>query len=203
MVSLGIDYGQKHRIELEYAQQQCERFKVVRKILKVEWDKPHIRIPIDRSVRQMRQSVSQAFLPGRNALFLALACAEAAGIGATEVWIGVNAIDFSGYPDCRPKFITAFARMIRIAIPTGPHIIAPLLRMSKPQIASKAYKLGLRRGDVWCCYRPALSQHGVEPCGRCDACVLHEHAWNSIANPRTSVRSAAKGTRRTLSFKPY
>lgn len=192
VVSLGIDYGQRHRIELEYAQQQCERFKVVRKVLKTEWDKPYVSIPVDRSIQLMRQSVSQAFLPGRNALFLALACAEAAGLGATEVWIGVNSIDFSGYPDCRPEFITAFARMIRIAIPSGPAIVAPLLRMSKPQIARKAYELGLRRGDVWCCYRPALTQQGIEPCGRCDACVLHEHAWNKAVNARTSMRSAVK-----------
>ncbi len=177
VISLGIDYGQKHRIELEYAKQQCERFKIVRKVLRIEWDKPHLNIPLDRSVQEMRQSVSPAFLPGRNALFLTLACAEAAGIGASEVWIGVNAVDFSGYPDCRPEFIKAFQKMIRVAIPKGPKIVTPLLHMSKPQIARIAHRLGLKKGDFWCCYRPALTSNGIEPCNRCDACLLHRHAW--------------------------
>lgn len=178
VISLGIDYGQKHRVELEYAKQQCERFNVVRKVLRVEWDKPVLHVPENRTVDEMRRSVSPAFLPGRNAVFLTLACAEAAGAGAAEVWIGVNAVDFSGYPDCRPAFIQAFRKMVQKAIPNGPRIVAPLLYLSKPQIARSAYRLGLRRGDVWCCYRPELTARGVEPCGRCDACLLHEHAWN-------------------------
>jgi 7-cyano-7-deazaguanine synthase len=180
VLSLSIDYGQRHRIELEYAGQQCERFKVERKVLRVEWDKPAHDVPVDRTVEEMKRSVSPAFLPGRNAVFLTLACAEAAGIGASEVWIGVNAVDFSGYPDCRPEFIEAFQVMMQKAIPNGPTVVAPLLHLSKPEIARAAYELGLRRGDVWCCYRPSLTARGVEPCGRCDACLLHEHAWREV-----------------------
>lgn len=177
VLSLGIDYGQTHRIELEYARQQSERFAIQRRVLKIEWDKPLRQTPVNRTPAEMRRGTSSAFLPGRNAVFLTLACAEAAGIGAAEVWIGVNAIDFSGYPDCRPEFIGAFQKMIRRAIPHGPRIVAPLLRWSKVRIARAALSLGLQPGDVWCCYRPQLTHRGVEPCGQCDACILHEHAW--------------------------
>lgn len=79
--------------------------------------------------------MSSAFLPARNAVFLILACAEATGIGADEVWIGINAVDFSGYPDCRPQFIEAFKTMIDAAIPGGPRVVSPLLELSKPVIA--------------------------------------------------------------------
>lgn len=180
VVSLGIDYGQRHRIELEYARQQCERFAIPRKVLRIEWDKPVRKLPRDRTISQMRRSVSPAFLPGRNLVFLTLACAEAAGIGATEVWIGVNAVDFSGYPDCRPDFVDAFRKMLQIAIPRGPKIIAPLLHLSKSAIARKGATLGLKRGDVWYCYRPHITKAGISPCGHCDACILHEHAWARI-----------------------
>lgn len=202
VISLGIDYGQKHRIELDYARHQCERFKVSRKVLRVEWDKPVLHVPMGRTVAQMSRTVSPAFLPGRNAVFLTLACAEAAGVGASEVWIGVNAVDFSGYPDCRPEFVEAFQKMNRLAIPHGPKVVAPLLRMSKPQIARAAYRLGVKPGDVWCCYRPAVTPRGVEPCGRCDACLLHAHAWKAAGvsgalPPLDNVPRASKAKSRT------
>jgi 7-cyano-7-deazaguanine synthase len=180
LLSLGIDYGQRHRIELEYADMQCKRLGIARRVIRIEWDKPLLGIPTNRTIQEMKSSVSPAFLPGRNAVFLVVACAEAAAIGATEVWVGVNAIDFSGYPDCRPEFIDAFRKMTRLAIPDGPKIRAPLLRLTKPEIARRGYRLGLRRGDVWCCYQPALTSQGIEPCRKCDACILHEHAWSQV-----------------------
>jgi len=178
VLSLGIDYGQRHRIELEYARLQCERLDVERKVIRLEWDKPRREMPTKRTVKEIRRSVSSAFLPGRNAIFLAVACAEAAGREADEVWIGVNAVDFSGYPDCKPRFIQSFREMQRCAVPEGPKVCAPLLHLTKPQIARLARKHGLQRGDVWCCYRPTLAPGGVKPCGVCDACVLHEYAWS-------------------------
>jgi 7-cyano-7-deazaguanine synthase len=178
VLSLGIDYGQRNRIEIEYANAQCKRIGVPRKIIRLEWDKPAVITPVNRTIAEMRRSVSPAFLPGRNAVFLVVACAEAAGIGANEVWIGVNAVDFSGYPDCRPAFIDAARKMTRLAVPNGPKIRTPLQNMTKPQIARLAFRLGLRRGDVWCCYQPAMTVRGVEPCGKCDACILHEYAWS-------------------------
>jgi 7-cyano-7-deazaguanine synthase len=178
VLSLGIDYGQANRTELEYALQQCHRFKVPRKILRVEWDKPKREIPLGRTVEIIKQGVSSAFLPGRNALFLILACAEGSGIGAEEVWIGINSIDYSGYPDCRPDFLDAFRNMLKIAIPNGPRIVAPLMSLSKPEIAKEAYRLGLSPGETWSCYRPVQTSSGVKACGCCDACILHKYAWD-------------------------
>src|SRR5262245_49295203 len=100
ILSLGFDYGQAHRIELQYAEEQCRRFGVRRKVVKMEWDKPFRQIPRGREIEQIRESgISPAFLPGRNMVFLALGAAQAAGVGAAEVWIGVNSVDYSGYPD--------------------------------------------------------------------------------------------------------
>lgn len=184
--SVGIDYGQRHRIELEYAKEQCRKYGVERRVLRVEWDKPARDIPIGRSLEVIRGGVSPAFLPGRNAVFLALACAEASGIGAAEVWVGVNAVDFSGYPDCRPEFVDAFQVMMSRAIPDGPKIVAPLLHMSKPRIAAEALRVGLAAGDTWSCYRPQFIQQGIVTCGVCDACVLHDHAWKEAASTERS-----------------
>lgn len=177
VLSLGIDYGQRHRIELEFAQHQCSRFSIQRKVIRVEWDKPKRELPCSRTISEMKSSVSSAFLPGRNAVFLTLAFAEAAGIGANEVWIGVNSLDYSGYPDCRIEFIKAFQAMQRRSIPGGAKLKAPLLKMGKPRIAKLAQSLGLSRDEVWSCYRPALTDEGIAPCHKCDACVLHEFAW--------------------------
>jgi 7-cyano-7-deazaguanine synthase len=188
VISLGIDYGQQHRIELEYALAQCRKYSIERRLLRVEWDKPLRVIPIRRSPDEIRNGVSPAFLPGRNALFLTLACAEAAGVNAKEVWIGVNAVDFSGYPDCRPEFIDAFKIMIKKAIPNGPEIVAPLIDMSKPDIASEAFRLGLRHGDTWSCYQPRFTESGISPCGECDACILHEYAWQQVKGGKDSVQ---------------
>ncbi len=185
VVSLGIDYGQRHRIELEYALAQCRRYGFERRVLRVEWDKPVRDIPTDRSLNEIRSGISPAFLPVRNVVFLTLACAEATGIEAREVWIGVNAVDFSGYPDCRLEFINSFKTMINAAVPDGPLVVAPLIEMSKPTIAAEAKRLGLAPGDTWSCYQPRFTNQGISPCGQCDACILHDHAWQEADHKET------------------
>ena len=182
-VSVGIDYGQRHSVELQFAQRQCARFGVERRLLAVRWDKPDRPLPLDRGLEQMRASVSPAFLPGRNILFLSLAIAEAAGIGATQVWTGVNSVDFSGYPDCRPEFIEAFRAMIRSGMTHSPELVAPLQFLPKREIARLAHRLGVGKGDTWSCYRPVDADGSVIPCGRCDACILHEEAWKGVDEP--------------------
>ena len=179
-ISLGIDYNQKHVIETQFALAQCKVLNIERKLIKVSWDKPVKNIPLGRTVDEIKQSVSVAFLEGRNIVFLALACAESAGVNAKQVWLGINAIDYSGYPDCRPEFIDSFETMLGFGYPNGPQLISPLLRMSKPEIAQEAYRLGIRKGDTWSCYRPKVSQHGIEPCNECDACVLHNYSWAQV-----------------------
>lgn len=187
VVSLGIDYGQRHRVELQFAERLCERLKVPRRMLRVEWDKPRRELPLNRRLGDIRAGVSPAFLPGRNLIFISLALAEAVGVGAKEVWIGVNDIDFSGYPDCRPSFIEACQLAALEAIPDGPRVSAPLMGMSKPDIARLARRLGLQHGETWSCYRPELHAGGVVACGKCDACVLEQHAW-SLEGAASEVR---------------
>jgi 7-cyano-7-deazaguanine synthase len=177
VASLGINYGQRQQIELEYASRQCARFGIERRVVNVDWQKPEIHVPKDRTVAEMKAGIAPTFLPGRNAVFLALACAEAAGTGASEVWLGVNAVDFSGYPDCRGSFLEAFRAMWKEAVPTPPRIVAPLVQLSKPQIAALAGELGLKAGETWSCYAPEEKNGAIVPCGHCDACLLHAHAW--------------------------
>ncbi len=182
-VSLGIDYGQRHSIELMYAARQCQRLGVERRLCHVRWDKPSGRtIPTNRSIEDMPKSISPAFLPGRNIVFLALGVAEAVGLGAREVWFGANSVDFSGYPDCRTEFVDAFRHAIQQGVPMAPTLVTPLQQMSKAQIASEAARLGLRKDDTWSCYRPS-DEHGTpRPCGTCDACILHNTAWQVVTN---------------------
>jgi 7-cyano-7-deazaguanine synthase len=180
--SLGISYGQRHEVELSYAAEQCRHFEIKRRVIEVNWNRPKIDIPKDRSLEDMKAGIAQTFVPGRNAVFLALACAEAAGAGANEVWLGVNALDYSGYPDCRESFLESFRAMWAEAVPNPPRIVAPLLTMTKPQIAALAGELGLKRGDTWSCYAPDFSEKKPQPCGRCDACRLHDHAWQDARN---------------------
>jgi 7-cyano-7-deazaguanine synthase len=179
VLSVGINYNQHHQVELEYAAKQCARFEIERKVISVSWDKPARSIPLDRSIEQIKSGVSAAFLPGRNAIFLMLAAAEASGVGAREVWTGINSVDFSGYPDCKPEFIESFQAMLAYAIPKGPKLLAPLQNKSKPEIARMARRLGIGRTDTWSCYRPKITESGLSPCGACDACKLHEYAWQS------------------------
>ncbi len=176
--SLGIDYNQRHHVELDYATAQCARFQVERRVIRVGWEKPVRAIPTKRSIAEIKKGVSPAFLPGRNGVFLMLACAEAAGLGAGEVWTGINSIDFSGYPDCTPAFVESFKRMLKFAIPNGPKLSAPLQTKSKVQIGRVAKRLGLRSHDTWSCYRPQIQANGIQPCGECDACKLHDLAWS-------------------------
>jgi 7-cyano-7-deazaguanine synthase len=178
--SLGVDYGQRLSIELMFAKRQCEAIGVPREVIHVQWSKPDRPIPTDRSVAEMSKTISPAFLPSRNVVFLSLAMAHAAGIGADEVQIGLNCVDFSGYPDCTVEFFESFSATNAIANPGGATLAAPLLRMSKREIAAMANGLGLGEHDTWSCYRPQIVNGGVQPCGQCDACLLHAHAWQGL-----------------------
>ncbi|MBX7198663.1 MAG: 7-cyano-7-deazaguanine synthase QueC [Rhodospirillaceae bacterium] len=184
-VSLGIAYGQRHDVELSYAAAQCARFGIERRMIDVGWTRPDIEIPKDRSVAEMKAGIAPTFVPGRNAVFLALACAEAAGVGAEEVWLGVNAVDYSGYPDCRESFLQSFRAMWAEAVPNPPKIVAPLVTLTKPEIAALARDLGLAPGETWSCYAPDMSGAKPAPCGHCDACLLHNHAWDAAGTVAT------------------
>lgn len=180
VTSLGIDYGQRLKVEMLFAEKQCSALGVPRDVVSINWKKPTRPIPEKRSIADMRTTVSPAFLPGRNSVFLSIALAHAAGIGAQKVYTGLNCIDFSGYPDCTEEFFNAYRSMARIADPAGPSLEAPLLRLSKREIAEKARGLGIGKNDTWSCYQPKIEDGKVVPCTVCDACRLHDHAWSHI-----------------------
>lgn len=180
--SLGIDYGQRLSVEMMYAKLHCAKLGIPRQVISLNWQKPAREIPLGRSIEEMTSAVSPAFLPGRNVVFLSLASAHAAGLAVDEIHTGLNCIEFSGYPDCTPEFFDAFGKMVSLAIPGGAILRAPLLMLSKPQIAQMAKDLEVGEHDTWSCYRPQITINGIQICGQCDACRLHGHAWRAIEN---------------------
>ncbi len=178
--SLGVDYGQRLSVELLFAAKQCAALGVEREVVSVQWRKPNRPIPLGRSLDDMKATISPAFLPARNVLLLSVACAHASGLDADEVHTGLNCVEFSGYPDCTVEFLDSFRSMMAVANPGGPRIVAPLLTLSKREIAMRAKAHGVGEHDTWSCYRPTVLDGSVAPCGECDACRLHDHAWRSI-----------------------
>jgi len=179
LFALTIDYNQRHRIELEAAAR-------VAKMLGAE---RHIVLPLDLTrfggsaltdaaipvpAGGIEPGIPVTYVPARNTIFLSVALGWAEAAGSNDLVIGINALDYSGYPDCRPEFIAAFEAMARTATRAGVEgaslkIHAPLASMSKADIARAAAKLGLDSGATWSCYDPTPQGR---PCGVCDSCRL-------------------------------
>ena len=180
LYALSIRYGQRHAREIEAARSVARSLGVARHIeLDVDLsafggssltsDTP---VPKDRPIDV--NEIPSTYVPARNTVFLALALGWAEVLGAHDIFIGVNALDYSGYPDCRPEYIEAFERLASLATAEGVHgarfrIHAPLQQMTKAQIIRRGRELGLDYGLTHSCYDPDL--HG-RPCGRCDSCTL-------------------------------
>jgi 7-cyano-7-deazaguanine synthase len=137
-------------------------------------------VPKSRSEADMTAAIPVTYVPARNTIFLSFALAYAEVTGASDIFIGVNAIDYSGYPDCRPEFISAFETMANLATKAGVEgatrvrIQAPLQTMSKADIVRKAVELGVQLGLTHSCYDPAADG---TPCRQCDSCVLREKGF--------------------------
>lgn len=178
--ALTIDYNQRHRVEIDAAAAIARHLGAVR----------HVVLPLD--LRRFGGSaltddiavpkdgvgpdIPVTYVPARNLVFLSLTLAWAETIGAEDIFIGVNALDYSGYPDCRPEFIAAFEDIARLATKAGAEgqcltIHAPLQHMSKADIAREADRLGLDAGMSWSCYDP---QPDGRACGLCDSCRLRK-----------------------------
>ena len=179
--ALSINYGQRHASELEAARAVARALGVVRH-LELALDlspiggsaltSPDIDVPKDRPIDP--HVIPNTYVPARNTIFLSLALAWAEVLGASDIFIGVNALDYSGYPDCRPAFITAFEQLARVATKAGVEgrrltIHTPLITMSKADIVQLGLSLGLDFGLTRSCYDPLP---GGRPCGRCDSCRL-------------------------------
>jgi 7-cyano-7-deazaguanine synthase len=132
-----------------------------------------IAVPKDRPLSAMEAEIPVTYVPGRNILFLAHALSWAEVLGASDIFLGINAVDYSGYPDCRPEFLDAFAQMANLGTKAGAtgkpfRFHAPLIRLSKKEIILKGRELGVDYGLTHSCYDPV----GDKACGRCDACRL-------------------------------
>ena len=181
--ALTIDYGQRHRVELDASRRiatalDCERHVVLPLGLTIFGGSAltdDIAVPTDG----VGEDIPVTYVPARNIVFLSLTLAWAETVGADDIFIGVNALDYSGYPDCRPEFIAAFEQMARIGTKAGAEgsalaIRAPLQFMSKAQIAAEAARLGLDTGMSWSCYAP--TEAGLA-CGLCDSCRLRQKGF--------------------------
>ncbi|MGC8977343.1 MAG: 7-cyano-7-deazaguanine synthase QueC [Candidatus Ratteibacteria bacterium] len=175
---LTIDYRQKARKEIECAKKIAEFLKAEHLILKIDLSflksaltKKEIKIPEKKT-----KGVPPTYVPARNTIFLSLALGYAETIDADSIFIGVNSVDFSGYPDCRPIYINRFQKLIDVATKktvSGKKIkiIAPLINWSKRKIIEKAISYGLDLNITWSCYK-----NGEKPCGKCPSCRIRQKA---------------------------
>lgn len=181
--AFSIDYGQRHRRELEAAEIIAEKLDVVshhKLALDLRsFGGSALTDDIDVPKAGVADTIPVTYVPARNLVFLALTVAAAEAAGANDVFIGVNALDYSGYPDCRPEFIASFAETARLGTKAGVEghpfeIHAPLQNMTKADIAKECDRLGLDPGWSWSCYDP--SDDG-RACGLCDSCRLRKKGF--------------------------
>ena len=184
--ALSFDYGQRHRVELERARQLAARYGArEHRVVRLDFPARETSALTDPSLAVPKRSLGQeaipvTYVPARNTIFLAHAVAFGEALGAGDIFIGANALDYSGYPDCRPEFLDAFQKTANLGTKAGVQgrlnfrIHAPLLRMTKGEIVARARELGLDFALTSSCYDP--SPEG-RPCGACDACLLREKGF--------------------------
>lgn len=185
LFALTIDYNQRHRIELEAAKRIALELKTERHIvLSVDLSAFGGSALTDAAIIVPKDGVDQnipvTYVPARNTIFLSLALGWAEAVGARDLVIGINALDYSGYPDCRPGFVSAFEAMAAEATKSGVEgrgfrVHSPLIAMTKANIAAEAVRLGLDAGLSWSCYDPTADGR---PCGQCDSCRLRAKGFN-------------------------
>ena len=180
--ALSFDYGQRHHFELEAARRVCESqgvselvvFKVDTSIFRGSALTNDIPVPHNRDESQMADGIPVTYVPARNTIFLSVGLGLAESVGANDLFIGVNAVDYSGYPDCRPEFIKAFEDMANLATKAGVegqrlNVHTPLIRLTKAEIIQRGVALGVDYGLTHSCYDPLPD--GTS-CGECDSCQL-------------------------------
>lgn len=195
--ALSFDYGQRHRDELEAAAQVAQAFGAVKHVVaRIDLREfggsaltdAAIAVPKGRAAEAMAQGIPVTYVPARNTVFLSFALAWAETLGASDVFIGVNALDYSGYPDCRPEYIAAFETLANLATRAGVEgrqrlkIHAPLITLSKAQIVREGLRLGVDYALTRSCYDPGDLGR---PCGACDACLLRAKGFAEagVADP--------------------
>jgi 7-cyano-7-deazaguanine synthase len=188
LFALSVDYGQRHRFELEAAARVAKHLSVNRyETMRIDLARfgasaltAEIAVPKGRSAADMTGGIPVTYVPARNTVLLSLALAYAETVRAADIFIGVNAIDYSGYPDCRPEYIAAFESLANLATKAGVEgtlrfkIHTPLIKMTKAQIIRRGMQLGVDFSLTHSCYDPDTA--GC-PCGRCDACLLRRKGF--------------------------
>jgi len=197
--ALTMDYGQRHAVEIEVARQIARRFGVVQHVvMPIDLRQfggsaltSDLAVPKDRPLESMGDFIPITYVPARNTIFLSFALAWGEVLGAQDIFMGVNALDYSGYPDCRPEFIGAFEKLARLATKAGVEgtafkIHTPLIQWTKAEIIRRGLELGVDFAQTTSCYDP--NPDGLA-CGRCDACLLRlkGFAENQLADPRAYV----------------
>jgi len=196
LYALSFSYGQRHIFELEAASRVAASIGVAGhrtatidlRIFGGSALTDEIDVPKGRSADDMSHGIPITYVPARNTIFLSFALAWAEVLGSSDIFIGVNALDYSGYPDCRPEFIKAFEKMANLATKAGVErrqtlkIHTPLIAMTKAQIIGKGIELGVNYGLTSSCYDPSPCG---EPCGQCDSCLLRKKGFkeNGIEDP--------------------
>lgn len=190
--ALSFRYGQRHSVELDAAAriaaaQGVERHAIADIDLRAFGGSAltdDIAVPKDRSDGEISDGIPVTYVPARNTIFLSFALALAETIGAHDLFIGVNVLDYSGYPDCRPDFIAAFERLANLATKEGVEgsgafkIHAPLMDLDKAGIITRGTALGVDYGQTWSCYDPVIQSDGTAlHCGRCDSCQLRKKGF--------------------------
>lgn len=194
--SLSFRYGQRHAVELEAARRVAKALGAEQHlVIDVDLKKiggsaltDDIQVPKSRTEQDMLKEIPVTYVPARNTIFLSYALALAEVIRATDIFIGVNAIDYSGYPDCRPEYIEAFEHMANLATKAGVEgktqitIRAPLIHMTKAEIIQKGIELGIDYSITLSCYDPSPEGRA---CGQCDSCILRKKGFTKagISDP--------------------
>ncbi|MDP8212708.1 MAG: 7-cyano-7-deazaguanine synthase QueC [Candidatus Zapsychrus exili] len=183
-----FEYGQRHGKEINKAKQIAKHANCDYKIIKISLPKKgsslldkKVSVPQSKSKKIDPKEIPSTYVPARNIIFLSFAASYAETIGASTIFIGANAVDYSGYPDCRPEFIKSFQNTLKVGLKTGVNgraiqIKTPLIRKTKSQIIRLGIKLNVPYKLTWSCY-----EGGKTPCGKCDSCVLREKGFKEAA----------------------
>jgi len=187
--ALTVIYGQRHEVEIQAAKLVAKALRVsAHKFVSVDLNQiggsaltSDIEVPKDRTEAQMTSEIPVTYVPARNTIMLSLALAYAEVVGSNDIFVGVNAVDYSGYPDCRPEFVAAFEALSRVATKAAAEgesmtIHAPLINMTKAEIIEVGQGLGVDYSLTHSCYDPIKSR----ACGRCDSCQIRNNAFASL-----------------------
>ena len=209
VTAISFDYGQRHRIELRAAKAVADDLGITDHV-SIAIDlaafgasalvDTSIDVPKNRSENVISNGIPVTYVPARNTVFLSLALALAEARNASSIVLGVNSIDYSGYPDCRPEFLNAFETLANLATKSGVEgtqfsLLAPLVSLTKPEIIELGLSLGVDYGLTTSCYDP---KENGQPCGECDSCVIRAAGFSAVnmLDPRVTSFTQPKETNR-------